>query len=59
MSERMTKGNILIYGAEGASEVLEYMLTGCGFGVIRVDDREELAERFKDRSHNRHGIPRR
>lgn len=48
MSERMTKGNILIYGAEGASEVLEYMLTGCGFGVIRVDDREELAERFKD-----------
>ena len=24
------------------------MLTGCGFGVIRVDDREELAERFKD-----------
>ena len=49
MSERMAKGNILIYGAEGASEVLEYMLIGCGFGVVRVDDREELAERFEDR----------
>lgn len=39
-------GNILIYGAEGASEILECMLKGCGYGVERLDTKEELAEHF-------------
>lgn len=38
--------DILIYGAEGASEALECMLKGCGFGVRRIDGEEELKERF-------------
>lgn len=38
--------NILIYGAEGASEALECMLKGCGFGVERIDAKEELTECF-------------
>lgn len=38
--------NILIYGAEGASETLECMLKGCGFGVERINAKEELTDRF-------------
>ncbi len=40
------EGNILIYGAEGASEVLECMLLGSGYGVKRIDHRMELKEAF-------------
>lgn len=47
MSEGLRGGNILIYGAEGASEMLECMLKGCGYGVQRLNDREELLDCFK------------
>ena len=46
MSERQYGGNILIYGVEGASEDLECMLKGSGFGVERLNTREELTESF-------------
>lgn len=46
MSERQFNGRILIYGVEGASETLEYMLKGCGFGVERLNTKEELTESF-------------
>ena len=48
MSERLRAGNILIYGAEGASEALECMLKGCSFGVERINTKEELSERFSE-----------
>lgn len=47
MSERVNGGNILVYGAEGASEMLECMLKGGGYGVERLDTEEELAEHFE------------
>lgn len=46
MSERINGGMILIYGKEGASEALECMMKGCGFGVERLNGREELVRRF-------------
>lgn len=46
MRERISGGSILIYGAEGASETLECMLKGCGFGVERIHAKGELTERF-------------
>lgn len=36
----------MIYGREGASETLECMLKGCGFGVQRLNTMEELTENF-------------
>lgn len=48
MSERVNGENILIYGAEGATETLECMLKGCGFGVERIKTKEELTERFSE-----------
>jgi len=42
----MSGKNILIYGAEGASEMLEGMLKGCGYSVERLNTREELTEQF-------------
>ena len=41
MSENIREDNILIYGAEGASEILECMLKGSGYGVERLNEREE------------------
>lgn len=46
MENKGNKGKILIYGAGGATESLEYLLTGCGFGVLRTDDGETLMEAF-------------
>ncbi|MCM1058208.1 MAG: response regulator transcription factor [Firmicutes bacterium] len=46
MSGRSIGGTILIYGAEGASEMLECMLKGSGFSVKRIDTGEELTEQF-------------
>lgn len=46
MSERVNGGIVLIYGEEGASEALECMIKGCGFGVERLNRREKLVERF-------------
>ena len=46
MSDRADKGIVLVYGAEGASEVLECMLKGCGYGVRRLNERKELLESF-------------
>lgn len=46
MSENIREDNILIYGAEGASEILECMLKGSGYGVERLNEREELMEHF-------------
>lgn len=37
---------ILVYGAEGASETLECILKGCGYGVERLNGQEELRECF-------------
>ena len=48
MSERLRAENILIYGAEGASEALGCMLKGCSFGVERINTKEELSERFSE-----------
>lgn len=45
MNERNKNENILIFGAEGASEVLECMLKGSGYGVERLNEREELLNR--------------
>lgn len=42
----MREGTVLIYGAEGVSQALEGMLRGCGFEVCRLNDREELSDRF-------------
>lgn len=38
----MKEENILFYGGGGGSEVLECMLKGCGYGVKRLRDKEEL-----------------
>ncbi len=38
--------NILIYGAEGASEVLECMLKGAGYEVVRMNEKKALMEAF-------------
>lgn len=46
MTGKMTEEIILIYGAEGASEMLECMLQGCGYGVERINDAKQLGERF-------------
>ncbi|MCM1188822.1 MAG: response regulator transcription factor [bacterium] len=46
MNEKYGKEKILIYGAEGASEMLECMLKGYGYGVERINDAKELTERF-------------
>lgn len=46
MSERISEGIVLIYGAEGVSQALECMLRGCGYGIRRTNDREELLSRF-------------
>lgn len=46
MNGKTNGENILIYGAEGASEVLECMLKGCGYQVLRLNEREELKECF-------------
>lgn len=46
MSKRVCAGNILIYGAEGASEALECMLRGYGYGISRLNEREELLNSF-------------
>ncbi len=40
------KGNILIYGAEGASEALECMCRGCGYSILRIGGEAELEEVF-------------
>ena len=45
MNEGNKNENILIFGAEGASEVLECMLKGSGYGVERLNEREELLNR--------------
>ena len=47
MSKNIREESILIYGAEGASEILECMLKGSGYGVERLNEREELLERFR------------
>lgn len=46
MSENIREDNILIFGAEGASEILECMLKGSGYGVERLNEKEELLNRF-------------
>ncbi|MCM1223512.1 MAG: hypothetical protein NC548_54585, partial [Lachnospiraceae bacterium] len=46
MSGNLNGGTILVYGAEGASEALECMLKGYGFGVERINTGEKLAECF-------------
>ncbi|MCM1026022.1 MAG: response regulator transcription factor [Roseburia sp.] len=46
-NETQGEEKILVYGAEGASEMLECMLKGYGYGVERLDDAGELAERFQ------------
>ncbi len=46
MENKGNQGNILIYGAKGAPGAPEYLLAGCGFGVLRTDDGEKLMEAF-------------
>lgn len=46
MTENKNKGTILIFGAEGATEALEYLCTGCGYTVNRLKTREELLDQF-------------
>ena len=46
MNGKSEGGNILIYGAEGVSEVLECMLRGCGYQVLRLNEKEALKECF-------------
>lgn len=41
------RGMILVYGAEGATKTLEYMLSGYGFCLLRSEDRQELTDRFR------------
>lgn len=41
-----TVGKIFIYGAEGASVILECMLVGCGYSIVRLDDRAALLAGF-------------
>lgn len=41
---RNQKGNIVIYGAEEATDVLEGLCRGCGYGVVRVRRKSDLRD---------------
>lgn len=45
-NKKVQEEKILVYGAEGASEMLECMLKGYGYGVERLNDAGELTDRF-------------
>lgn len=42
MNEGFFEGNILTYGADSASEAMECMLKGSGYGIVKAANREEL-----------------